>query len=377
MRRQGEVRAGGGTGAEPPDPDRRRRRWPVVAVAALLAVTTSAAALWVSREEPPEQSQSAPGLETVPVTAGNLVAETIVRGTLAYPGDVPVAAGAAGVVTMLPPVGTVVQTGQALYAVDTRPVVLLAGVLPAWRDLAAGMTDGEDVRQLEQNLAALGHFADAPDARFTARTTAAVKRWQKSLGVEQTGAVPRATIRFSDHPVRVAALTSRVGAEVGPGAELYTTSGTDKRVDVDLALDDQQLAVAGAPVTVVLPDGTELAATVAGTGDAVERPAADGSNPKVVVPVTLALADQASAAAFSRADVSVRFASTLGEGVLTVPVEALVAIDASSFGVEVPGARPEEPTTVIPVTVGAFASGRAEISGEGVAAGLDVVVPSR
>ena len=367
-----------GSPTAPPAAARGRRRWWVVAVAVLGVAAVAGGLLWSQRNGSPAADEApSAGLATVPVTVGTMVTATDVRGTLRYPAGVPVTSGPAGVVTMLPAVGTTIAPGEPLYAVDTRPVVLLAGALPAWRDLAAGMTDGEDVRQLEQNLRSLGHFTDVPDARFTDRTAAAVERWQKALGVAQTGAVGRTTIRFAEHPVRVAALSSRVGAEVAPGTELYATSGTEKVVDVDLGLDDQQLAAAGAAVTVVLPDGTELPATVAAIGPAVERPSTDGSAGEVVLPVSVALADPAGAAAFAQADVTVRFASTLAADVLTVPVEALVAIDESTFGVEVPGRGAGSPTTVLPVTVGSFASGRVEVSGEGINAGLAVVVPTR
>ena len=48
--------------------------------------------------------------------------------------------------------------GSALYDVDGAPAAwLLYGRLPAWRDFAPGMTDGDDVRQLERNLRALGY----------------------------------------------------------------------------------------------------------------------------------------------------------------------------------------------------------------------------
>ncbi|WP_222195085.1 peptidoglycan-binding protein [Modestobacter italicus] len=369
---------GGGTPAEPSAPARRRMRWWAVVAVGLLVAAIAGTAVWVDRGAP-QATAGAPStpLTTVSVTVGTMVAETSVRGTLHFAAGAPVTAGPAGVVTMLPAVGTTISPGDPLYAVNARPVVLLPGALPAWRDFSAGMADGDDVRQLEQALATLGYTTDAPDRRFTARTAAAVERWQKALGVEQTGAVARAAVLFADQPLRVAALSSRLGAEVAPGTELYTTSGTDKVVDVDLGLDDQQLAVDGAAVTVVLPDGTELAGTVTGVGAAVERPAADGSAPTIVVPVSVGLADPAGAAAFAQADVTVRFASTLADDVLTVPVEALVAIDESTFGIEVPGRRAGDPTTVLPVTVGAFASGRVEVSGEGVRAGLDVVVPTR
>ncbi|QTE31089.1 peptidoglycan-binding domain-containing protein [Pengzhenrongella sicca] len=349
----------------------------MVAALGLLAAVVAGSAVWVARATPQADGAPSTSLATVPVTVGTMVAETAVRGTLRFPGGVPVTAGPAGVVTMLPPVGTTINPGDVLYTVNTRPVVLLSGALPAWRDFAVGMSDGDDVRQLEQALVTFGYFRDTPDARFTDRTAAAVKRWQKALGVDQAGTVARSEVLFADSPVRVAALTSRLGADVAGGSELYNTSGTDKVVDIDLTLGDQELAVVGAAVTVVLPDGTDLPATVTGVGAAVERAGADGSTPEAVVPVTVSLADQAGAAAFSQADVSVRFASTLADGVLTVPVEALVPLDGSTFGVEVPGERAGDPTTVLPVTAGSFASGRVQISGEGIRAGLDVVVPTR
>lgn len=351
---------------------RRRTRTAVALVATAVAVLAGAVGL-TDRADPPAAAP-APVVATAPVTLGAMVDQTDVRGTLAHPDAGPVVAGRAGVLTSLPAVGTTIGPGQTLYTVDTRPVVLLLGSLPAWRTLAAGIPDGEDVRQLEQGLSALGRFPQAPDTRFTAATAAAVRSWQRSLGLEPTGAVERSAIVFAPQPLRVDALSSRVGADVGAGTELFTTSGTDTVVSADLGLDDQQLAVAGAAVTVVLPDGTELPATVGAVGETVERPGPDEDSGEVVVPVTVTVADQAGAARFSRADVTVRFSSTLGEDLLTVPVEALVAIDPSSFGVEVPDpARPGR-TTVLPVTVGAFASGRVAVTGEGIVAGLRVVV---
>ncbi len=68
------------------------------------------------------------------------------------------AAGVSGTLTGLREPGTVVTRGHSLYSVDGEPAAfLLYGALPAWRDFASGMTDGEDVRQLERNLRALGY----------------------------------------------------------------------------------------------------------------------------------------------------------------------------------------------------------------------------
>lgn len=142
---------------------------------------------------------------------------------------------------------------------------------------------------------------------------------------------------FATH-LRVSAHSVRLGDQVAPGTELYATTGTDKVVTVNLDLDDQQLAIRGATVSVVLPDGTDLPAVVARVGEAVEQAAIDGATGKVVVPVTIRLTRQSGAAEFSEADVMSRFTSTLGDDLLTVPVEALLALDATSFGIEVPNA---------------------------------------
>jgi hypothetical protein len=81
-------------------------------------------------------------------------------------------------------------------------------------------------------------------------------------------------------------------------------------------------------------------------------------------------------AAFPRASVTVQFSSTLADDVLTVPVEALVAVDATSFAVETPSDQPGEAIRRIPVAVGAFASGRVQITGDGIRDGLPVAVPT-
>src|SRR5262249_57586353 len=79
-----------------------------------------------------------------------------VPGVLGFGAEVQVFGQLPGVLTALPAVGTVVRRGQRLYEVDGRPVLLLLGARPAWRPFALGMADGPDVRQLEQNLVAVG-----------------------------------------------------------------------------------------------------------------------------------------------------------------------------------------------------------------------------
>lgn len=63
---------------------------------------------------------------------------------------------ARGTYTRLPQVGDKVDCGDVLYRVDDRPVLLLCGAMPAYRDLHR-CDIGKDVRQLNQNLHRLGY----------------------------------------------------------------------------------------------------------------------------------------------------------------------------------------------------------------------------
>jgi peptidoglycan hydrolase-like protein with peptidoglycan-binding domain len=354
----------------------------VVAVSALVSLVIAAAiaALVVVAPGSPAPAADAPrSLPTVPVTTGDMVSATNARATLHYAQERPLVAARGGVLTALPAPGAVVAPGGVLYRLDNVPVVLLRGSLPAWRPFEAGMPAGEDVRQLEQGLAALGVFRGAADATFSAPTATAISAWQKALGVERTGRLDRTAILFSDHDLRVAGATAALGADVAAGTELYRASADAKVVDLDLRLGDQQLAVIGAGVGITLPDGTTTPGSITAVGEPLERASADGATDAAaatfVVPVTVAVTDQAAVAAFPRASVTVQFSSTLAAGVLTVPVEALIALDASSFAVETPASGANDATRRIPVTIGAFASGRVQVSGEGIREGLPVVVP--
>ncbi|MGH9258897.1 MAG: hypothetical protein ACRD08_03210, partial [Acidimicrobiales bacterium] len=81
--------------------------------------------------------------------------------------------------TSLLDVGATASRGTVLYTADQQPVVALIGDLPAWRTLKEGVDDGADVRQLEENLVALGYGTDLDvDETFTAATAAAVEAWE-------------------------------------------------------------------------------------------------------------------------------------------------------------------------------------------------------
>jgi Putative peptidoglycan binding domain len=87
--------------------------------------------------------------------------------------------GAASLLATLPTRNAALQEGSVLLTASGRPVFVLQGKLPMFRDLAPGSV-GDDVRQLEQALARLGFEPGAQDGVYDAQTSAAVARWYRA-----------------------------------------------------------------------------------------------------------------------------------------------------------------------------------------------------
>jgi peptidoglycan hydrolase-like protein with peptidoglycan-binding domain len=86
-----------------------------------------------------------------------------------------------GVITTLPERGAQLDEGNIFLTVSGRPVFLLQGDIPVYRDLFPGLT-GEDVHQLEAALNRLGFDPGPVDGVFDAATTAAVAEWYNAAG---------------------------------------------------------------------------------------------------------------------------------------------------------------------------------------------------
>src|SRR6266545_569603 len=243
---------------------------------------------------------------------------------------------------------------------------------------------GDDVKQLEENLSGLGYTGFTVDNDFTAGTAVAVRDWQTRLGVAVTGAVEPGQVVFTPGAVRVAAHTARIGATVGRGegggATVLSYTGTTRLVIVDLKVADQALAAAGGKVTVTIPGGKRVNGTITKVGtvatvqdQATKGPPGDGAPvaADARIAVTVDIADQQALGTLEAAPADVDFVSQKREGVLTVPVAALLALPEGGYGVEVVEGST---TRVVAVKTGLFAAGRVEISG-GVEEGMKVGVP--
>ncbi|GAA3590770.1 peptidoglycan-binding protein [Nonomuraea rosea] len=330
---------------------------------------------------PRAQAGSTPTPRTVstatkPITRGDLVDKESIDGTLTYAGDRTIKAGSGGTITSLPAEGKTIKRGKSLYHIDRRPRILLYGKLPAYRTLKEGVKRGPDVKQLERNLRALGYKKNMTvDTRFTDATRRAVRAWQKDTGMERDGEVTPADIVFVPEEVRVSETVVEVGDQVAQQRPVLKTTATDRLVRINLDADRQDIAKVGKKVTVKLAGvkkATGKISRIAKVAKTVKR--ADNQESGATVEVEIKVSAK-SLGSLDEAPVTVELERRRAENVLTVPVEALLALPEGGYGVEIvePGKAPVR----TPVKTGAFGNGRVEVSGAGLAEGLQVSVSGR
>lgn len=364
--------------AVPAAPGRGRGRTiGVIAAAVGVAALLGGAAFWAysATASPGEdEHDSAFDGATTEIVQGILEGSTAVTGTLGFADRRTIQSGREGTVTQLPAPGAVIAPGQVLFAIDEVPVFLLRGDLPAWREFATDMSDGPDVRQLEQNLRDLGVFDEEPDEEFRWATVEAILTWQEANGLPETGRLPLGSVVFAAGDLRIADLAVAVGDRVGPGVPIADVTSLTQVVDANVKLADQGLIALGTAVAVRLPGGTDTPGTITSIGTPTEIDATNGQK-QTVIPAVVALDDSAAGAGFQQASVTVDIPSERREHVLSVPVDALIAITPQQFGVELVDA--DGTTRQVPIATGLFAGGRVEIAGDDIRAGQLVVVPRR
>jgi peptidoglycan hydrolase-like protein with peptidoglycan-binding domain len=347
-----------------------RVRIAVISGAALAALAVAGAAtlgLGGREGDAAEPGRSGPAA-TVPVTRQTLVESVSAAGELGYGATTPLASTATGTVTWLPEPGATVRRGEALLRADETPVLLMYGALPMYRALAENAKGG-DVEQFEKNLSALGYTGFTVDQEFSKLTTAAVKRWQKDLELPETGTVEKDRVVFAPGSVRIAERLVRVGASATGDVVSYTGSTRGVTVSTDAA--KAGWARKGTKVTVTLPDGKAVPGTVSGVAEPAQ-PAEGADTAGSTVEVSIAIPDQKALGELERGGVTVRYVAKERKDVLTVPVNALLALAEGGYGLEVVS---DTGPRVVAVEVGLFAEGRVEVSGNGLTDGALVGVP--
>jgi HlyD family secretion protein len=274
-----------------------RRSSRALAFGLLVVVACSALSWWMGTrvksraQAAAEAAPPPPSLITAPVEYRALADSLVVRGTVKARGKVAVTVesapeGSRLVVTGVPTrPGSVVTEGSLLVEVSGRPVFLLQGGVPAYRDLRPGLR-GRDVAQLQAALARLGFRTHDPAGRFSSGTAAAVRRFYRAMGYEPRTApvdagppagegaptgggadgtaagaaaqvpprtevvVPYAELVFLDRlPAQVTSVAASVGSR--PEGPLLELASGRLVVEAGLDADERRLVRAGVPAQMV------------------------------------------------------------------------------------------------------------------------------
>ncbi|MFE2287820.1 peptidoglycan-binding protein [Streptomyces sp. NPDC059443] len=374
----------------------KRGKWLLSSLAAVLAVTGGGYAVIAQagtdggKDSGPQRPGGLPDA-TAPVTRGDLSSGLRVDGTLGYAKERKLNAAGAGAgpgggsatLTWVAPSGSSVERDGKLYEVNGKPVRLMYGTTPVYRTMKSG-DKGEDVKQLKRNLQALGFGVglDDSDGTFTEGTATGVKRWQKSHKMKETGEIGKEDIAFASGPQRVQKNDMAVGDEAAAGKPVLTLTGTERTVRFQLDVAKAGTVKTGDPVTVSLPGGAAAKGKIASVGSTAnpDDPSSggggggggggDGKKPKVEIEVTLDNAAEAKGP--DQSPVSVNLTGETRKGVLSVPVNALLALAGGGFGVQV---VEDGKVREVKVELGMFGNGRVEVKGDVLKEGMHVGVP--
>ena len=347
-----------------------RKRRIIIGVVVIAAVAGGAVAILRSDdvgEAAQPSSDEAPKLSTATADKRDLTRAENFDGRVGHGTQTALKLAGDGTITGLPSVGDVVQFGHQLAEIDGESVLLLQGTRPAWRELGPQTTNGEDIRQLETALVAMGYADPADftvDDDWDADTTAAVKALQGLNHMPVDGRLAPSEIVFSPEVVRIAKVSGTLGDNAGAaGIEI---SELDQTVIATVKSSKVDLFEVGKPVTVTMPNDDEIEGTVESVGASIA-----GDDGSITFPVEISTTELD---VDDGTTVDIELAVVSASDVIAVPAEALLALAEGGYAVEVPDTSTLSGTRLIPVEIGEFADGWVEVTGN-VKAGDKVVVP--
>jgi HlyD family secretion protein len=300
--------------------------------------------------------------------------------------------------------GQTISNGEELAAIDGEPLFVLAGRVPAWRDMTPGES-GPDVAELQKGLASLGYYqgGDTP-GYFGTATQDAVALYYEHLGYTPaaTGGVPLTDVIFLPSlPAKVVAVNGGKGqqpgqpflelaargslaltGELSPGYAGQVKTGLKVKIYDEVTgihatgkITNVGTATTVAPVGAVVNVGGGAAAVSAaeaassgsagsGAAGSGSGSASSGSASNQAATAFIPLAVQPSkplAAALNGENVLVTVETGRTEGpVLTVPVAAIVTTGSGTSYVTVAGAHGKQ--TQVPVTPGISENGYVQVT---------------
>lgn len=341
----------------------------LVVVAALIvgiAIVTAHA------HTPPPPPAAAP-VGTATVIRTNLANSQTLSGTLGFGAVSTVTGKGTGTITSLPQAGATISRGDTLYGVDDQPVVLFYGSSPLYRTLSmpadgSPPPSGPDVAVVASNIRALGYQVPSGDT-FTQALSGAIKKWQKKVGMAQTGTLGVGQIVVFPGAVRINGIQAQLGDSAAE--PVLAVTPTEKVITVPVAATNMSGIATGNKVSITLPDGHQVPGTVGTISQTIQstnnqQQQQQDQNTPPNVNVTITADNAADVANLAAAPVQVTFTTSGKDNVLAVPVTALLALRGGGYALQLPNGK------LIGVQTGLFANGDVEVSGPGVTEGLRV-----
>ena len=268
--------------------------------------------------------------------------------------------------------------------------VAMYGEHPAWRSFEIGMSAGDDIYQLEQNLVSLGYDKDKSiliDREFDENTHKAVEAMQSLMGVSVTGKLSFKDILFIPGPsvVQYSSSHAELGAMIVttnpvlgliPIEKVIEKSGEPEvtkslqKVNSSIEVANQDLVGVGLSVSIELPDENIIAGTISDIGEIAVIPLGNQGEP--YLEIVIAIDEVESFPEWTGATVTVSVTKKLASDVLAAPVTSLLAVLGGGYAIEI---IENGLTKLVPVSVGLYADGYVEIDGDGIKEGTEVIVP--
>lgn len=234
-----------------------------------------------------QQSETEPAPVVAAVETG-AVEDTLtvpVRAVPAFTLEIPSTQFGSGIVTAAAPAeGTALDEGDVLVTVNESPVIVIEGMIPAYRSLGKD-SQGKDVEQLQEYLRRSGHSVGV-DGIFGASTAAALAEMYESRGypvVTADGAVASdrrdAGLPQSGY-VFVASTPVLVGGECGrAGQSVDALTCVLRSQKSTLVISDSSgQSLTGLSVRLASTSGSELTAAVgAGAAPVVDTPTTEST----------------------------------------------------------------------------------------------------
>jgi hypothetical protein len=195
----------------------------------------------------------------------------------------------------------------------------------------------------------------------------------------------------------VTTVSVQLGGGTEAGRTVMQATSTTRQVQVALGASQQTDVAVGDTVSITLPNNQTTAGVVSSVGAVATCPSSTGSDgsssssaapgtdscssggsgsgtPTITVDVTPS--NPAATGTWDQAPVQVGITTASVPSALVVPVTALLAQSSGGYAVEIVGA--EGANHLVPVSLGLFddADGLVQVTGSGLAAGQEVVVPA-